>query len=137
MKFRGKNDAGNVHFETGRKVWALGGTQIMDKRKHWVIRLFLALFTVSVSVAIIPCGIINAYGLFGEIKAVSVTEDKDQIVANVKAYCYKETQKIKGINIFNIWFELLVSIICICFTAYMIKLPREDTIVTLKVRMDN
>ena len=31
---------------------------IMDKKKYWIIRLFFVLFTISVSVAILPCGII-------------------------------------------------------------------------------
>lgn len=39
----------------------------MDKKKYWIIRLFFVLFTMSVSVAILPCGIINVHSLFGEI----------------------------------------------------------------------
>ena len=39
----------------------------MDKKKYWIIRLFFVLFTMSVSVAILPCGIIKVHSLFGEI----------------------------------------------------------------------
>lgn len=39
----------------------------MDKKKYWIIRLFFVLFTMSVSVATLPCGIINVHSLFGEI----------------------------------------------------------------------
>lgn len=50
----------------------------MDKKKYWIIRLFFVLFTISVSVAILPCGIINVHGLFGEVTTYVVVEDKEQ-----------------------------------------------------------
>lgn len=109
----------------------------MDKRKYWVIRLFIVLFTMSVSVAVLPCGIINVHGLFGEVTASTVVEDKDQEVANIKSIYHEKIQKAKSINVFNIWFEILITVICICFLTNLIRLPRSDTIVTLKVRMDN
>ena len=109
----------------------------MDKRKYWVIRLFIVLFTMSVSVAVLPCGIINVHGLFGEVTTSTVVEDKDQEVANIKSIYHEKIQKAKGINVFNIWFEILITVICICFLTNLIRLPRGDTIVTLKVRMDN
>lgn len=108
----------------------------MDK-KSWIIRLFLAFFTLSVSVTVIPCGVINTYGLFGETTASFITEDKEQTIANETAKSLNRHQKVKGSNIFNIWFEILVLVICIRFITYLIKLPRGDTIITLKVRMDN
>lgn len=109
----------------------------MDKRKYWVIRLFIVLFTMSVSVAVLPCGIINVHGLFGEVIASTVVEDKDQEIVNIKSIYYEKIQKVKGINVLNIWFEILITVVCICFLTNLIRLPREDTIVTLKVRMDN
>ena len=39
----------------------------MKEKKQWLIRLFIILFSVSVSVAVLPCGIINTCGLFGEM----------------------------------------------------------------------
>lgn len=109
----------------------------MDKRKYWVIRLFIVLFTISVSVAVLPCGIINVHGLFGEVTTSTVVEDKDQEIANIKSIYHEKIQKVKGINVLNIWFEILITVVCICFLANLIRLPRGDTIVTLKVRMDN
>lgn len=109
----------------------------MDKKKDWMLRLFLALFTLSVSVTVIPCGIVNVHGLFGEITSSIVTEDEARIVENTASRQMQKLRKAQGINIFNIWFELLTVVICICFMVYMIRLPRGDTIITLKVRMDN
>jgi len=109
----------------------------MDKKKYWVIRLFFVLFTMSVSAAILPCGIINAHGLFGEVITSTVAEDKEQENVNIKSVDNKKEQVARGINIFNIWFVILIAIVCISFYANLTKLPRVDTIVTLKVRMDN
>lgn len=48
----------------------------MNKQKL-VVRLFIFLFSVSISVTVLPCGIINTHGLFGEITSSVVTDDKD------------------------------------------------------------
>ena len=109
----------------------------MDKKKYWIIRLFFLLFTMSVSVAILPCGIINVHGLFGEVTTYVVVEDKEQEIVSIKDVDNIKVQTVKGINILNIWFELLIIVVCISFCANLIKLPRGDTIVTLKVRMDD
>ena len=47
----------------------------MKEKKQWLIRLFIILFSVSVSVAVLPCGIINTHGLFGEITSSTITND--------------------------------------------------------------
>lgn len=109
----------------------------MDKKRHWAIRLFLVFFTISVSVAVIPCGIINIHGLFGEIVTSIAAEDKEQETVHIKSIAHEKVQTIKGVNIFNIWFEILMAVVCIRFCINLIKLPRGDTIVTLKIRMDN
>ena len=109
----------------------------MDKKKYLIIRLFFVLFSMSVSIAILPCGIINVYGLFGEVITSIVVEDKEQEISNLKAIDIEKVQTEKGLNIFNMWFELLITVVCISFCANLVKLPRGDTIVTLKVRMDN
>ena len=109
----------------------------MDKKKYWINRLFIVLFAMSVSVAILPCGIINVQGLFGEVTTYVVVEDKEQEIVSIKDVDHKKFQTAKGINILNIWFELLITVVCISFCANLIKLPRGDTIVTLKVRMDD
>ena len=109
----------------------------MDKRKYLIIRLFFVLFTMSVSVAVLPSGIINVHGLFGEVTTAVVVEDEAQEIADIKFRYYEKAQKVKGINIINIWFEVLIEAVCISFWANLVRLPRCDTIVTLKVRMDN
>lgn len=109
----------------------------MSKRKYWITSLFLLLFTMSISVTVFPCGIINVYGLFGEVITSAIIEDKEQKIDNIKSIKYEKVQTAKGVNIFNVWFEMLTGVVCICFCADLVKLPPEDTIVTLKVRMDN
>jgi hypothetical protein len=108
----------------------------MKKKKQWLIRLLILLFMVSVSTTVIPCGIINTIGLFGEVKSSTVTEDKETGKANVRQIFVKK-QQTKGKNIYNIWYEVWVCIICMILIFYMLRLPRGDTIVTLMVRMDD
>lgn len=110
---------------------------IMGGKKDRILRLFFVLFTLSVSVAILPCGIINVHGLFGEATTYVTVEDKEQEIVNIKDVSHKEVRTVKGINIFNIWFELLITVVCISLCADLIRLPRGATIVTLKVRMDD
>jgi len=102
-----------------------------------MIRLFIFLFSMSVSFAIVPCGIINVHGLFGEITSSVATEDKDVERFEFKSVYNEKICRIKGINIINVWLEILIAITCIYFCAHLVNLPRGDTIVTLKVRMDN
>ena len=108
----------------------------MNKRHRFLMRLFILLFTVSVSVTVIPCNSINVIGLFGEIKSSSVIND-NKIHGAIEKQVYIKSHKNKGINIISIWFELWYSIVCIIFIMYLSRLPRGDTIITLKVRMDN
>ena len=109
----------------------------MGRKKYWMLRLFFALFTMSVSVAIFPCGIINVHGIFGEVTTHVIVENKEQAIISDKDAGQKKVPTAKGINILNIWFELLIIVVCIIFCANLFELPRGDTIVTLKVRMDN
>ncbi len=111
--------------------------EIMSKKKYWIFQLFYMLFTISISVAVLPCGIIMVHGLFGEITTYTIAEDKEQEIVDSKFLEREKVQTVKGINIFNLWFEILIIVICISFCSNLVKLPRGDTIVTLKVRMDN
>ena len=108
----------------------------MEKRKLWLLRLFILLFSASVSIAVLPSSIVNVYGLFGEITSSSVTEDKNSEIVDVRQI-YKLSKLIKGINIYNIWFEVLESILCMIFIVYMLRLPKGNTIISLKVRIDD
>ena len=108
----------------------------MKEKKQWLIRLFIILFSVSVSVAVLPCGIINTHGLFGEITSSTITSADDNSSFQ-ESRVLENRKQIKGINIYNIWFEVLICVICMIYIQYMFRLPREDTIITFKVRMDN
>ena len=108
----------------------------MDNKRQFFMRLFILLFTVSVSVTTLPCSSVYTLGLFGEVKSSAVTED-DEFLEELEKQVYTKTCKYKGINIINIWYELWCSIICMAFAVYIGRFPREDTIVALKVRMDN
>ena len=66
----------------------------MDKKKYWIIRLFFVLFTISVSVAILPCGIINVHSLFGEITTyicLTTVSTKRLFQKNCGIRCIKKT----------------------------------------------
>lgn len=108
----------------------------MSHRENFILRLFLVLFTVSVSVTVIPSGIVTAYGLFGEAKTFVVTEEGEERAEEI-GHVVKKERSAKQDNLFNIWFVLEVLILCLIYTAYGIRLPGRDTIVALKVRMDD
>ena len=108
----------------------------MNYKNPLFLRWFIFLFTVSVSVTMIPGSSIYVLGLFGEIKSSTVTEDND-FEQESKRQVYTNPQKYKGTNIINIWYELWCIIVYMIFIMYKDKLPRGDTIVTLRVRMDN
>ena len=73
----------------------------MKEKKQWLIRLFIILFSVSVSVAVLPCGIINTHGLFGEITSSTITSDDDNSSFQ-ESRVLENRKQIKGINIYNI-----------------------------------
>lgn len=107
----------------------------MKRENHWMMSLFIILFSIFVSVAIVPCGMVNVYGALGEVYSFVTIEAENE------AQFYKEdvskARKVKGINVYNVWFILYVTVLYIAFVVYLIRLPRGNTIVTLKVRMDN
>ena len=84
----------------------------MKEKKQWLIRLFIILFFVSISVAVLPCGIINTHGLFGEITSSTITNDDDNSSFQ-ESRVFENRKQIKGINIYNIWFEVLICVILI------------------------
>lgn len=108
----------------------------MNHKSQTFLHWYIFLFTVFVSVTVIPRSSIYALGLFGEVKSSTVTEDNNFLEESEKRV-YENPHKYKGINIFNIWYELWCIIVYMIFIMYKDKLPRGDTIVTLKVRMDN
>lgn len=108
----------------------------MHNKNPIVLRWFVLLFTASVSVTVIPGSVYLVLGLFGEVKSSTIT-DEGNFHEESAQQAHTEHHKQKGINIINIWYELLYGVIFMIFTIYKDKLPRGDTIVTLKVRMDD
>lgn len=53
----------------------------MKYKKQWIIGLFIFLFSVSVSIMVLPCELINAHGLFGEIISSTVTSDEESRIS--------------------------------------------------------
>lgn len=100
------------------------------------IRLFLLLFVLYVTVPMISCIYVPSYGLFGELKPfVVVIENKEEIF-EVSSWINVQSKQINK-NIFNLWLYFLVFITCLRLLAHSIKLPKADTIVAKKVRMNN
>lgn len=107
-----------------------------EKNSHYLMRVFLLLFVLSVTVPIIPCSYISNYGLFGELKSsVIVSEDREEISEVSTKINIRKKQK--GKIIFNCWLLLLVYIVCVSLLAHSFQLPRADTIVAKKIRMNN
>ena len=46
----------------------------MKNKHHWMIRLFILLFSISISVTIVPCGVVNIYGALGEVYSSATIE---------------------------------------------------------------
>jgi len=97
----------------------------MKEKKQWLIRLFIILFSVSVSVAVLPCGIINTHGLFGEITSSTITNDDNSSFQESRVI--ENRRQIKGINIYNIWFEVWICVIV--NTAFLGILNGEKTMI--------
>lgn len=108
----------------------------MNHKCKFILRLFIVLFTVSVSTTVIPGEIINTYGIFGEVKTLTAT-NRNRKDAALIASSIKKADAIKGINKYNIWLEFVIIIICMIYASYVIKRPGKYTIVDLKVRMDD
>ncbi len=111
----------------------------MSKEKHMNIwkRLFILCFTISVSIAVLPAGIINTYGMFGDVQARTVIHESQEETEELVAKAIYKQQHSKGINVYNVWLYLLICIIVIAYTIYCYRLPRGDTIITFKIRMNN
>ena len=102
-----------------------------ENMRRLLLRLFILLFSASVSVAVLPGSIVNVYGLFGELISYSAAEDKGSDTVEERQAC-QTVKQIRGINIYNVWFEVWICIICLIFILYMTGLPGDDTIVSLK-----
>ena len=80
----------------------------MKRENHWMMRLFILLFSISMSIAIVPCGVVNVYGAVGEVYS-SVTIEAEKEAQIVKEEFSKD-RKEKVINVYNVWFILCVIV---------------------------
>lgn len=101
------------------------------------LTLFFLLLLLFTAVPAVSANIYVSHGLFGEVTSQTVLEEKHNEIADIKCQVQRRTEKQKGINIFNIWFLVWISIICIIFLAHIYKRPREDTIVDQWIRMND
>lgn len=106
----------------------------MNRKENLLLRLFLMLFTISMSFVVLPGGVVNAHGLLGEVTA-SVAQEQEQ-AAEIGIRQQVHRQQVKGCNLFNPWFVFSMVVVWIARRARICRLPREDTIVDLKVRMN-
>lgn len=106
------------------------------KNSYCLMRLLFLLFALYVTVPSIPYSYVPGYGLFGELKSwVVVNENKEEILEVSSKITVQKKQK--GKNIFNLWLFILAYIACLRLLAHSVKLPKADTIVAKKVRMNN
>lgn len=108
----------------------------MSRKENFLLRLFLIFFTVSVSVAVIPCGIVTAYGLFGEARASVVTKE-GRAGAEEVAPVVKSVRAARQARLYPARPVADVLILCRIHPACGTRLPGRDTLVALKVRMND
>lgn len=108
----------------------------MKKEKRYFLQLFILLFIIFAAVPTLSTGWINSYGLFGEVKSSiflrETLEEFSEISSKMNA---RET--VKGINVWNKWLLLWMAVVCLILTICIYLLPKENTIVAKKVRMDD
>ncbi len=108
----------------------------MAKKNSYCLMRLLLLFALFATIPINSYTYMPSYGLFGELKALIVANENKEEITEVSSKVTIQ-KKQKGKNIFNLWFYFLVFITCLRLLAHRIKLPKTDTIVAQKVRMNN
>lgn len=108
----------------------------MTRKNSYCLMRLLLLFALFAAIPISSYTYVSSYGLFGELKTLIVANENKEEIAEVSSKATVQ-KKQKGKNIFNLWIYFLVWITCLRLLAHSIKLPRADTIVAKKVRMNN
>ncbi len=62
----------------------------MNSKSKFILRLFIIIFTVSISVTVIPSEVFNIYGLFGEIKSSTVTRENKKNIEEIISILKKQ-----------------------------------------------
>ncbi len=105
------------------------------KNSHWLTRLLL-LLALFATIPINSYSYVPSYGLFGELKALVVANENREEIAEVFSKVTVQ-KKQSGKNIFNLWLFVLAYVVCLRLLAHSMKLPKTDTIVDKKVRMNH
>lgn len=105
--------------------------------KKLFFKIYILLFMVSVSMAVLPCQTVNAHGLFGEITASLVSESETEGEIRAVSRAERVTPHLKGENIFQIYFLLGVLTVVMSYLIYERRLPDRETIVKEKIRMND
>lgn len=105
------------------------------KNSYFLMRLSL-LFALFVTIPITSYTYVPSYGLFGELKTLIVANENKEEITEVSSKVAVQ-KKRKGKNIFNLWLLILAYTACLRLLAHSIKLPKTDTIVAKKVRMND
>lgn len=99
--------------------------------------LLFLLFGILLSLQAVPSAGIVSHGLFGEAEAVSFVQEEKEETA-VLSQGIRTIQKApKGLRIYCSYLLLVILVICLQFTVYQYRLPKVETVITRKVRMDN
>lgn len=99
--------------------------------------LLFLLFGILLSLSVVPSGGIVSHGLFGEAEAVSFVQEEKAETA-VLSQAVRVVQKdARGFKTFCSYLLLIILVLCLQFAAYQYRLPKMETMITRKVRMDN
>lgn len=110
--------------------------------KKAIFRVLIFLFTINVSISVLPGGIVQSYGLFGELLSVSVAENQESGI-RAKAVKGKSDKRYKTIinkeqqRVQYVWPLLAIIILSILYLQYWLTFSNYETPVVLKVRMNN
>lgn len=108
----------------------------MTRKNNYCLMRLLLLFALFVTIPITSYTYVRGYGLFGELKTLIVVNENKEEIAEVSPKAVVK-KKQKGKHILNLWLLILAYIVCLRLLAHSIKLPKTDTIVGKKVRMNN
>lgn len=95
----------------------------------------------QVSISVLPGGLVQSYGFFGELSAVVVEDNQSSgIVDKIKSKLNISTKpeiknKVKRIHF--LWLLILIVSISICYLTHLLNFLNFKTPVIMKVRMNN
>ncbi|WP_029503522.1 hypothetical protein [Lachnoclostridium phytofermentans] len=110
--------------------------------KKFIYRIFILLFMIDISFSVIPSGIIQSYGLFGELTSnVAVEKQERSILSKSIKYSIKKRYKPKPVReqmkLEYEWLLLVIIIILIKYLMSGVILSKVKTPVVMRVRMNN